>query len=374
MAWFCVNDTINSHDKFVRLEDEFDWEIAVLAIAIWTKSGADCAHRKTGRIMRARVRRLTSAPREQVEQACAALVTCGLWECAQDDTGECYDFVGWDKYNGDDAQRRALASRRKEHWKDRNSLIQSSGTLDRSVVERLSVPARNASARQYSTEQNKTEQDIKSFAKAKLSSANPETSDARREFSDSNLKKPETAQATPQSTQEGDLLPTPIRDENVEPSATSREQSTKQKRDAGSDERVREVFDFWRQHLDHPNAVLGSSRKSKIAARLREGYTVEELSDAIRGCKRSRYHQGENDAGKIYDDIELICRSASKVDYFVGLLDARPARASAPAPRIVGPVEVERPAYVPIGKDEQPIGFDSYGVPIFASQQRARTA
>lgn len=80
---------------------------------------------------------------------------------------------------------------------------------------------------------------------------------------------------------------------------------------------VREVFDYWREKLIHPNARLDSNRRSKIAARLKDGYTVEDLKSAIDGCASSSWHMGQNPSNKKFDDIALICRDASKVEGFM---------------------------------------------------------
>lgn len=82
-------------------------------------------------------------------------------------------------------------------------------------------------------------------------------------------------------------------------------------------DQITAVFDYWRSIMGHARARLDDSRKKIILARLKDGYTVEDLCLAIDGNKASAWHQGENDRGGIYDGIELICRSASHVDKFI---------------------------------------------------------
>lgn len=82
---------------------------------------------------------------------------------------------------------------------------------------------------------------------------------------------------------------------------------------------VRRVFDHWREVLDHPRAKLDANRRNKIAARLRDGFTVSDLIAAIDGCRASEFHMGDNEQKKKYDDIGLICRDASKVEFFMGV-------------------------------------------------------
>jgi len=77
------------------------------------------------------------------------------------------------------------------------------------------------------------------------------------------------------------------------------------------------IFFYWKERMNHPNAKLDSKRKSKIEARLKEGRSIEEFKKAIDGCKGSKWHMGENDKNKVFDDIELICRDAVKFEGFL---------------------------------------------------------
>ncbi|AHF05410.1 hypothetical protein MARPU_05650 [Marichromatium purpuratum 984] len=86
---------------------------------------------------------------------------------------------------------------------------------------------------------------------------------------------------------------------------------------------VREVFDYWRAALDHPRAKLDSKRRRTIAARLKDGYSTEDLKRAVDGCRASPWHCGQNPSRKRYDDIELICRNAVKVEGFQKQVEQR---------------------------------------------------
>lgn len=79
---------------------------------------------------------------------------------------------------------------------------------------------------------------------------------------------------------------------------------------------ARTVFEHWQERLGHPDAKFSDDRKQKIVARLREGFTVERLCQAIDGCAATPYNMGENPQGKRYDSIDLIFRNAGKVDEF----------------------------------------------------------
>lgn len=82
---------------------------------------------------------------------------------------------------------------------------------------------------------------------------------------------------------------------------------------------INSVFAHWQKVMDHPTAKLIKVREKAIAARLKEGYTVEQITAAIDGCRRSKFHMGENDSGIVYDDLTLICRNGAKLEFFISL-------------------------------------------------------
>lgn len=88
---------------------------------------------------------------------------------------------------------------------------------------------------------------------------------------------------------------------------------------------VLSVFEYWQKTMGHTSAQLDDVRHKKIKARLKDGYTAEQLCKAVDGCKMSPYHQGQNENRTIYDDIELICRDGPKVDGFIKKSEAVPA-------------------------------------------------
>jgi len=69
----------------------------------------------------------------------------------------------------------------------------------------------------------------------------------------------------------------------------------------------------------HPRSRPGPKELSKIHDRLSEGFTVDDLKLAIRGCHKSPFHSGENDTGTKYQTLELIVRDSGKVSSFIEL-------------------------------------------------------
>lgn len=90
-------------------------------------------------------------------------------------------------------------------------------------------------------------------------------------------------------------------------------------------EMVDTVFAFWKQTMGHERAVLDTKRRRVIDGRLKDGYTVESLCQAIKGCSMSPFHMGENDRKTRYDGLDLILRNAEKVDQFIGYTKSPPA-------------------------------------------------
>ena len=69
----------------------------------------------------------------------------------------------------------------------------------------------------------------------------------------------------------------------------------------------------------HPRAKAGEKERTKIRQRLREGFTVEDITLAIGWLSRQPWHSGQNPEGRKYQSLELIVRDASKVTQFIEL-------------------------------------------------------
>lgn len=91
---------------------------------------------------------------------------------------------------------------------------------------------------------------------------------------------------------------------------------------------VAELFDFWKTQMGKTyKVVLTDKRRRQIGKALKD-YPLDLLKQAIIGCTLSPYHMGQNDAGKRYDDIELIVRDAKHVEQFVGYFEQKPKNVS----------------------------------------------
>lgn len=86
---------------------------------------------------------------------------------------------------------------------------------------------------------------------------------------------------------------------------------------ASSSSEVKEIFDYWIQVMGKDGkSKLTKEREGAVKARLKDGYTVDQIKLAIYGCSVTPHNMGQNDNGKPYNDLELICRKGSNVERF----------------------------------------------------------
>ena len=91
---------------------------------------------------------------------------------------------------------------------------------------------------------------------------------------------------------------------------------------------IRELFDFWKSTMKkNGSTLLTPKRERNIADRLKQGYTVDQIKNAIQGNSISPFHNGQNDRKEVFNDIELICRSGEKIEKFEQMWLSRPAAA-----------------------------------------------
>lgn len=85
-------------------------------------------------------------------------------------------------------------------------------------------------------------------------------------------------------------------------------------RPRAGEEEIREVWQAYLTH--HQRAHLDTRRRRLISTRLRDGFTVDQLTAAIHGNHRSPWHCGDNPDGKSYHDLGLILRNADTIERF----------------------------------------------------------
>jgi len=88
-----------------------------------------------------------------------------------------------------------------------------------------------------------------------------------------------------------------------------------------SEERMQELFDYWKQTFNkRSSTVFDEARRKKIAVALRN-YGMETCKKAIKGCALSSWHTGSNPQSKQYNDLSLIFRNSDKVEMFLELYE-----------------------------------------------------
>lgn len=105
-----------------------------------------------------------------------------------------------------------------------------------------------------------------------------------------------------------------------------------------------QVFEHWKKATGKTaGCVFDKKRTRLVKARLADGYTVEQLNLAIDGCAADPFSQGQNDRGKKYDDLGLICRDAAHVEKFIECARAKapPAKSKAKTAAELYPLEAE---------------------------------
>lgn len=90
--------------------------------------------------------------------------------------------------------------------------------------------------------------------------------------------------------------------------------------------KVLEVFEGWKRDTGHSNAVLDAKRAKRIEARLRQGFTPDQLVTAIGHRRNDPFLMGQNDGGRVFDGIETLLRDAAQVERLLGLTQPMQAK------------------------------------------------
>lgn len=84
---------------------------------------------------------------------------------------------------------------------------------------------------------------------------------------------------------------------------------------------INNVFSFWKNTFNKSDRTkLEGKRLKAIKARLSEGYSVDEINQAVINVSKSQWHL---DNGQT--DIELICRNQINLDKYMALKQSRPS-------------------------------------------------
>jgi hypothetical protein len=78
-----------------------------------------------------------------------------------------------------------------------------------------------------------------------------------------------------------------------------------------------QVFQYWQITMNHPRAKFDGKRERLIIKALQLGYRIDELKQAIDGCKNTPFNMGQNDRNQVYDYLTLILRDAEHIERFI---------------------------------------------------------
>ena len=83
------------------------------------------------------------------------------------------------------------------------------------------------------------------------------------------------------------------------------------------DSDVQDVFSAWLEVTgrDLNKTKLDSKRASRIVWALKN-YPKQDVVDAVRGWRNSKFHSGANERGKVYNDLTLLLRDAQHLEEF----------------------------------------------------------
>jgi predicted phage replisome organizer len=84
-------------------------------------------------------------------------------------------------------------------------------------------------------------------------------------------------------------------------------------------EQVVQIFNFYKETFDgyFKRLSLTDGRRTKIEARLKDGYTVDDICIAIKNIRKSTFHCGDNDKHMFYATLEFICRNSETLEKWI---------------------------------------------------------
>jgi len=93
------------------------------------------------------------------------------------------------------------------------------------------------------------------------------------------------------------------------------------------------IFVYWRETAGKSQAKFTIQRREKVRSRLRAGYSEAAIRRAIDFVCSDPWHTGGNSDGKVYVDLELICRNDTKLEQYIeraGEVGAAPSVTTTP--------------------------------------------
>lgn len=89
---------------------------------------------------------------------------------------------------------------------------------------------------------------------------------------------------------------------------------------------IRKVFDAWIEATGRTSKTVLDAKRRRLITRALNDYPLDDVLDAVRGWKHSPHHCGDNDAGKVYNELDLLLRDAGHIERFRDLWRDPPRR------------------------------------------------
>ena len=88
-----------------------------------------------------------------------------------------------------------------------------------------------------------------------------------------------------------------------------------------SSDHARELFAYWQERCHHPQAKFTDERRDKVLARLRQGYTPEQIRQGVDGAAVNPPRDRES--GVVHDDLVSVCRNGAQLERYMARAEAQ---------------------------------------------------
>lgn len=88
--------------------------------------------------------------------------------------------------------------------------------------------------------------------------------------------------------------------------------------DTDTDIKIKDLFSYWQETMNHKKAKLDKKRKTILTNALNQ-YGYDDCKKAILGCSHSAFHMGDNDRQTVFDGLHVIFKDAHNTEKFISL-------------------------------------------------------
>lgn len=283
MTWMKLDDRILEHPKFIRAVRIGGSE----ALHLWLGLRAWCAQALSDGLVPEDMIDEVRGPRKGRDRALDALLTVGLVERSESGW-TLHDYLEWS-----DSREEVLAARKK-------------------AAERQKVSRHRRNCESQNTGQRESRgmsrSDTGVTSSVSHTSVTPSVTRPPRARTETDTEtETEDPPVAPQGGAEHESDPW-----GITPPEQPDQSRAKPEPIAAI---ARRVFEAWKLDTGHAKAVLDAKRQRRIEARLREGFTEQDLLDALEGRHSDPWLMGTDPKSpRLFDEIDTIYRDAAQVE------------------------------------------------------------